>query len=405
MRPKRAFLFYPAIFLIFFLAACSTPDGPVLSDGNTFDPGVMEAKIRAYYQGRVVGFAYAINHDQLLARSGAWGMARRSIDGGQPMTVQTRFQVASVSKAVNAIYFFSVLRRVQTKKGPDYVGLDSPVSPWLPPSWIQGPGFMGPNGVTFRQLLAHTSGLRQIWDGLDKDARKPWGNDWDGLKYVVSLGAKPGFPRAYKNANSALFRILIPRLLRVSGVGSLVEITKDTAGPAYVAYLNQYLFAPLGIAWVDCQVRRDGNYAMFYDYDGPRLAGFFSGWGEQDCGGHAGLQLSVMELAKLLAYVRYTDLILDDAGRQAMSGQALGWFNRKNVGTPETAKLLKAGDWYNYYIDKDTQPSAVAAIHACVMQYPRKVEAVLLINSTIAGGAPRPCDGLDQAYEAAVAGP
>ena len=389
------------------LAACSTPKDSVdLADKASFDPALMEAYLRETYEGRVVGFSYAINHDQLLARVGAWGYARRPEDGGLAMTPETRMHVASVSKNLNAVYFLNVLRQIRGLKGAGYAGLDDAVSPWLPDGWVQGMGFAGPDGVTFAQLLTHRSGLRQLFDAMSEQDQKSWGNDWAGLEFVVANGAIPGAEPAYKNANHALFRILTPQLIRASGLRNLVEVTEATAGPIYVELLNQFVFAPIGIARVDCRFDRAGNYAYYYDHDGPRTKGFVFDRSDQDCGGHAGLQLSALELARYLAYVRYSDAVLDDAARAEMYGRGLGWWGDGIVtGDAASARLYHGGDWYTWYDGKEEYPEHVAELHTCVLAFPRKVEAVLLINSSLPAGTPKPCDALVAAYEAALVAP
>ncbi|WP_287408300.1 serine hydrolase domain-containing protein [Oceanithermus sp.] len=391
--------------LVLALAACGAPKNPGgISDKGGFDPELMEQYLRNAYEGNVVGFSYAINHKGKLARSGAWGLARRAVDGEQAMAADTRQLLASVSKTVNAIFFLQAMRRINDALGYVYVDLDSPVAPWLPDAWTAGPGFTGGNPLTFRHLLAHTSGFGQIFDGLTDAEKALWGNGWSGLEYVVGLGAMPGSPRDYKNANPALFRILIPRLFQKAGL-SPFEVNENTAGALYVAMLNEQILLPLGIGRVECSFQSAGNYALYYDFENPAQPGTDASRALKDCGGHSGLFMSAVELAKLLAYARYDDGILDDEARDRMAQQALGWYNRVSTGDPDTARLRKRGDYYSWYVDKETYPWLANEQHTCAIWYPRQVEAVLLVNSSVGNGAPMPCDLLDQAYQAAVAGP
>jgi CubicO group peptidase (beta-lactamase class C family) len=391
--------------VLLVLAACSPPGGGLeLTDKTAFDPALMEQFIRDAYEGNVVGLSYAINHKGKLARSGAWGLARSAVDGERAMAADTRQQLASVSKTVNAIFFLQAVRRINDALGYAYVDLDSPVAPWLPDGWTVGPGFTGSNPLTFRHLLTHTSGFKQIFDGLSDAEKAPWGNDWSGLEYVVSLGAMPGSQQAYKNANPALFRILIPRLFQKAGL-SPFDVNENTAGALYVAMLNEQILLPLGIDRVECSFQSAGNYALYYDFENLAEPGTALNRALKDCGGHSGLYMSAVELAKLLAYARYTDTVLDDEARDRMAQQALGWFNRVSTGDPDTARLRKRGDYYHYYVDKEQHPEKAKEQHTCAIWYPRQVEAVLLVNSSVGNGAPMPCDLLDQAYEAAIVGP
>ncbi len=400
--------------LLLLMAACND-DGMVLENNTKFDPAKMEAEIRNIYEGKAVGFSYAINHKGKLARSGAWGQARRPVDGALPMTPDTRVHLASVSKTVNTILFLRTLRIAREWFPSSTLDLDQAVSPWLPDEWVQGGGFAGNSGVTFRQLLAHKSGLKQMWNAMSEADRDYWGNDWDGLQFVVANGTvipDPEESGQYKNANHALFRILIPKIHKHLGLAPFVSIDETSAGNIYVDSLNKFVMQPIGInERVDCRFQDGGNYAMFYDLDGPRVEGFKSDRSDADCGGHAGLYMSALELARLLAYTRHSDELLTDVEREPMFEDALGWF-WSEPGDEASARLRGRGDWYrNYNFSREgywitTKPEKrQAALHTCVIKYPSQVEAVLLINSSLAEDTPTPCNGLSQAYQAALVTP
>ncbi len=405
---RRIALMMPTCLVL----ACGPTKDPIpgrvgstqVPDKTVFDPALMEAKIRELYEGNVVGFSYAINHSGQLAAAGGWGDAQRSSTGGPgavPMTEHTRIHLASVSKTVNAIFFLTFLHKWNALEPLEPIGLDDAISRWLPAEWVKGKGFAGEDGVTFRQLLKHESGLKQLFDAMSEEDRKAWGNDWDGLEFVVVNGAMPGSPRAYKNANAALFRILIPKIYEPLLL--LKEVTKDNVGQLYVGLLNGWVMDDIGIdTRVDCHFDRAGDYAMYYDFDGPSTQGYIFDRGDEDCGGHAGLQMSAFEVARLLAYARHTDVLLGDAEREALHQDALGFYDRETTGDASVARLRKAGDWYDYYEGKEENPQASAEIHTCVIAFPYQVEAVLLINSSLAPGTPRPCTGLTEAYEAAL---
>ena len=398
---------------VLVLVACGPAKDPPpalgpgkVQDKATFDPALMEARIRELYEGNVVGFSYAINHKGALERAGGWGDAQRVAAGGaaRPMTENTRIHLASVSKTVNAIFFLTMLHKLQDFPMYKYLSLDSPVSPWLPEDWVQGKGFAGQDGVTFRQILMHESGLKQMFDAMSEADRANWGNDWDGLEFVVANGAMPGSPRAYKNANAALFRILIPEIYEPLLL--LTEVGKDDVGPMYVSMLNTWVLDNIGIEErVDCRFRRGEDYAMYYDFDGPSDAGYIFDRADESCGGHAGLQMSALEVAQLLAYARHSDVLLGEAEKEALHQDALGFYERETTGDMSTARLMKRGDWYHYYEGKDTNPQASAEIHTCVLAFPYEVEAVLLVNSSLAPGTPSPCAGLKDAYEKALVTP
>jgi len=107
--------------------------------------------------------------DRLIARNKGFGGGVVRISGGQgviwqgsaglvagpdsaPMTVDTPFEVASITKAVTAA---TILRLVEQGK----LRLDSPLSDVLPPAEVQG----FDRTITVSRLLSHTSGLADYW--------------------------------------------------------------------------------------------------------------------------------------------------------------------------------------------------------------------------------------------------
>jgi CubicO group peptidase (beta-lactamase class C family) len=92
-----------------------------------------------------------------LALLHAAGHAQRDAAATRPMTADTVFDLASLTKVVATLPI--VLRLV----GQGEVGLDQPVDRYLPrfagPGGAGGAGGAGKDTVTVRQLLLHTSGL------------------------------------------------------------------------------------------------------------------------------------------------------------------------------------------------------------------------------------------------------
>ncbi len=388
-----------------------------LIDRTSFDPAAMEAKLLELYTGgKVMGFSYAINHQGTLARSGGWGLARNAADGAMAMTEHTRHHLASVSKTVNAIYYLRLQRYLNDMMGFNYVWLSRSVSPWLPGSWMQGDGFSDPYGVSFEELLSHRSGLGQMFNKMSEQDKDNWDNDWYGLKFVVANGTDlddTGY--SYKNANHALFRVLIPMLMKKAGLLPFTTVDANSSGSLYVHFLNQLVMQPIGIEPVDCTFQSSENYARFYDYHYPYMQGLNGGLSSETCGGHAGLFMSAIDLARLLAYTRYTNDLITDVERNAMIQNRLGWANtNQNLNLnwdDSTAKLMQRGLWGRFLPHKaSSDPQGwitsnprrpKAEQHTCVMQYPYQVEAVLLINSSIKQ-APSPCNALKQAYAAGL---
>jgi CubicO group peptidase (beta-lactamase class C family) len=88
-------------------------------------------------------------HDGRVAWAQGYGVAEKSAD--IPVTENTVFQAASISKSVTA---WGVMRLVEQGK----VDLDAPVSTYLS-RWKLPPSRFDPDRVTVRRLLSHTAGL------------------------------------------------------------------------------------------------------------------------------------------------------------------------------------------------------------------------------------------------------
>src|SRR5690606_3869506 len=152
----RTFLLVP---LLAALAACA--DGgsveSAAADAPAADP--IDA-IMADHYGHVPGAAVLVLRDgQPVVRRG-YGLA--DVEAGTPVTAQTNFRLASVSKAFTAA---TVLLLAED----GLVDLDDPVRKWLP-SLPEAA-----DAVTIHHLLSHTSGLVDYEDvmpeGLDRQVR------------------------------------------------------------------------------------------------------------------------------------------------------------------------------------------------------------------------------------------
>lgn len=352
----------------------------------------MRDEILGALSGKAVGFAFALVKNGQLAIAEGVGAARTAGDNYQPMTPSSRLNVMSVTKTTTAVAVIQLLQ----KNG---LSVDSPVAPWLPPEWVKGAGFVVPQAVTFRQLLDHTSGLGQLYSQLDDFEQANWGNDWDGLEFVVSNGAQPGSAYSYKNANYALLRVAIPYLWKATGnhpgIGVISEIN---VGIWYLAYVQQQVFVPSGVQSVTCTVPNAATATLVYNASNPGAGGKLvqTPAGELDgCGGHANLQLSALDLARFMAYLTHGKL-LNAAGTQLMDSGRLGWNTGSN--TPgEEGIYWHGGDgyWTNGGVKRE--------VHACVMKFPGDLQATLVINSSNLSGTSQ-CGTLLNAYRAATAG-
>jgi CubicO group peptidase (beta-lactamase class C family) len=178
-----------------------------LPPGTKFDLDLFEANVRKAFDGKAIGYSYAINQGGQFKRSGANGYAilARDVDGilvdplGVKQHEQLRMNIASVSKPLTAV---TVLRLLQENKVPGYPNLtiNSKVAPFLPSTWKMGEGVAD---LTFKDFLSQYTGMT-VGGATGTAAMKTW--------------IAAGTPRAitdyeYINANLAIFRIIIPYMM------------------------------------------------------------------------------------------------------------------------------------------------------------------------------------------------
>lgn len=97
----------------------------------------------------VPGISVAYIHDGRIAWTGAWGVVQ---PGGAPVTPETRFQAASISKSVTAL---AVLELVEAGR----LDLDADVNRYLKSWRVAENTFTASEKVTLRRLLTHTAGV------------------------------------------------------------------------------------------------------------------------------------------------------------------------------------------------------------------------------------------------------
>jgi len=140
-----------------------------------------------------------------------------------PITTDTSFAIASISKPITAV---AVMQLVERRR----LSLDDSVLKWhpeLPASW---------RGITIHHLLSHQSGIPDCCSGMSlQKFRKLDGlGNQQLLKHYISddtLLFAPGTDAQYCNSNYLL----------------LAEIIGKVSGKSYADYLQENIFIPLGM--------------------------------------------------------------------------------------------------------------------------------------------------------------
>ena len=165
----------------------------------------------------VPGAAVALVRDGRLVWSAGFGV--RDVRTRVPVTRDTRFQVASVSKAVSA---FGLLRLAAARG----VSVDAPLRlrDWRPPA-----SAFEARGITLRRLLSHTAGLSVPgYVGVSPD--RPLGSLTDSLRGrtgdagPVRLVSEPGTSAAYSGGGYTVAELWATE---VSGE-PFAELMRDT---------------------------------------------------------------------------------------------------------------------------------------------------------------------------------
>jgi CubicO group peptidase (beta-lactamase class C family) len=235
-------------------------------------------------------------------------------------TVNARFNSESIGKSVTAVALLQLL-------DANNVSIDTGIIDYLPSSWSIPDSS---RTVTFRELLNHSSGFRDenaVVDGND-------GYQYAHVKALVEGGINeadksacaigitmPDGTRCYQHANYALARELIASL---DGFIQLSDDPGPKSSAYFVRYVNEMVFAPLGIYNVEFKA---DVYAptLFYPYPAGTSQGTTYGdWTLQP--GSAGVYASIHELA-FFTHGTFSGKLLTKSKLDELKAEELGMVN------------------------------------------------------------------------------
>lgn len=379
---------------------------PIASNSKTFNLDLFEANIIDAVENQAIGYSYAITRNGQLAAFGANGDARTSTDGQRDQLPEKEMYSASMSKTITA----TAMLHAMTENG---ISLSDPIINYLPDDWDIGPN-MG--GLTFRRLLSHRSGLDipntglgNLPDGAPQNGVQGYsccsrsGNDYEAMKLIVANGvalldATPADdPYIYTNANFSLMRIIIAEM-----TGSQAEIDAfsdifpigDVYGGLYSEYVQANVLTPAGIGKIGCGLPFEdvNNRTLLYDLNNPNTAGVDAGEWLDACGA-TGWYMSAIDFARFLVHLRYTEVILDAQTRETMNELYLGWHDPEPAsGWDFTAHVQ--GKFGNYLGHGGTY-----IMDGCMINFPIRVEGVLLVNSDNGVFPTHLCNALKTAFD------
>jgi CubicO group peptidase (beta-lactamase class C family) len=170
------------------------------------------------YQGDVPGAAVLVVHDGHIVHRAGYGLA--DLDARTPVTPQTNFRLASVSKQFTA----AAIEKLAARGALAY---DDPITRFLPslPLYAQS--------MTIRQLLTHTSGLPDYEDLIPREQTTQV-SDRDVLHLLEKTDRPlfaPGSKYQYSNSGYVLLGLIVARASSLS----------------FADFLKREIFDPLGM--------------------------------------------------------------------------------------------------------------------------------------------------------------
>lgn len=332
---------------------------------------------------KTVGYALMVSYGGLLRTEAAAGLGRTSVDPPlKEFKTTDRMNVASVNKTVTAV---AVLKSLAANN----LTVDEKIKNHLPSDWKPGANV---GDLTFKDLLTHATGFREA------DGKMPNANNtgYDDLKTFVERDLKPADKQAdlncstsankspcYKNQDFALFRVIIPYLNGFKEDSGAAD-KASALSAAYLAYLNQSVFAPLGIKDVRCAPDKKSP-TLFYTFPAGATKGTDFGDWTPRCGG-GGIHLSATDLAIFLAKLRHTNALLTEAQRTQMNNELLGW---------QDVRSVKHGQcrFHGGFLFAPTASAGNIEDNALIVDCDNTMQVVLLVNS------PVPPDVVFKAYD------
>ena len=225
----------------------------------------------------VPGTAVSLVRDGEVVWLEGYGLADR--DRGVPVTADTVFQVASISKAVTS---WGVMRLVESGQ----LELDAPVEQYLT-RWHLPTSNYDASGVTIRRLLSHSAGLSVGgYPGLGPDTQLPSLEESlsgdNGGSGEVCIIMEPGAQFSYSGGGFTLLQLII----------------EEVTGETFSAYMQREVLDPLGMVHSSFEWRDDLRpaTAAAYSGNGTQLPNYL--FTEQAA---AGLYTTASDLARFVA--------------------------------------------------------------------------------------------------------
>lgn len=342
-------------------------------DTIVFDLALFETNLRAAFDPKAVGHAYAIAQSGAITRSGHFGLARTAADPPQTDQSDTKpMHIAGATQPITAVLTLRLLADLG-------LGPDEPIGPWLPSDWVRGAGVAQ---LTFAQVMNHRTGFGQ-------KAGQIQGEDYAPLRSRIALPVGDASP-LFDNANFALLRVLSSRLQGVDPIDHPDFEPGPLTAAMFIVKLKA-LFASLGLA-IDCR-NDDPVPTIQYRFPDKGTKGYKEPSRELSCGGY-GAMTSPRDYTGLTVNLRYSNL-LPPALVADMRARYLGLMD------PAMFSPFTNGKFGVYHGHGGDWAHKAGGLAACALMFPVSVEATVSVNSNAKtyGGVDHQCTALLQAFD------
>jgi CubicO group peptidase (beta-lactamase class C family) len=258
----------------------------------------------------IPGISIAVVEQGKIVREQAYGFA--DVANKVPVTTQTRFQAASVSKPVSAM---GALHLVETK----HLSLDANINTQMSSWQLPDNDFTQDRKVTLRDLLSHSAGinvggfhgyaadtpvpsLKQVLDGVAPANSEP-----------IRVDTQPGSKWRYSGGGYVVVQQMV---IDQASKPFPTYMAESVLGPFHMNSSSFEQFAPLG---------KGVPQALAYDGDGKPVAG---GWHRYPELAAAGLWTTAGDLGRFVigvqqAYTGAATPVISKAMAQSMLGNQI----------------------------------------------------------------------------------
>lgn len=290
-----------ARYAAIWVAEPNSVTGNYCKNGQCFKLSELASNISDAVEGGITKWGYEIRRGRSVLQR-AEGPGRTAADWPETdFGVHDRFNPASVSKTVTAVAMLQLLDQY-------HIDVSTPIYTYLPPSWN-----IPDNNktITFAEVLNHTSGLRNADAGGDYK----YANVKTLMEHEIDMADKTA---SYANVNYALLRVLVASLDGFTDWDS----NGDGSAAAFITYVNDEIFAPLGIYNVAYKATGWAPTLFYPNPPGTANGTAYGDWTLKP--GSAGGHNSLHELA-VFGAATFGGVLLDSAVITELKAQSLGF--------------------------------------------------------------------------------